>query len=83
MRYCAAPTAGVCDPLINEAITEGVQGLRPVEVDDADSADLLDDGVLTCCGAGSGGGGRPDMAQAGGPDADGAQAAIDAVAAAL
>ena len=32
---------------------------------------------------GSGGGGRPDMAQAGGPNADNAQAAIDAVAAAL
>ena len=32
---------------------------------------------------GSGGGGRPDMAQAGGPKADDAQAAIDAVAAAL
>ena len=32
---------------------------------------------------GSGGGGRPDMAQAGGPNADDAQAAIDAVAAAL
>ena len=32
---------------------------------------------------GSGGGGRPDMAQAGGPNSDDAQAAIDAVAAAL
>jgi len=32
---------------------------------------------------GSGGGGRSDMAQAGGPNADDAQAAIDAVAAAL
>ncbi|KGF67481.1 alanyl-tRNA synthetase [Hoeflea sp. BAL378] len=32
---------------------------------------------------GKGGGGRPDMAQAGGPDGDKAQAAIDAVAAAL
>ena len=32
---------------------------------------------------GSGGGGRPDMAQAGGPNANNAQAAIDAVAAAL
>jgi len=32
---------------------------------------------------GGGGGGRPDMAQAGGPNADDAQAAIDAVAAAL
>ena len=32
---------------------------------------------------GSGGGGRPDMAQAGGPNGDDAQAAIDAVAAAL
>ena len=32
---------------------------------------------------GGGGGGRPDMAQAGGPNADNAQAAIDAVAAAL
>ena len=32
---------------------------------------------------GIGGGGRPDMAQAGGPNADDAQAAIDAVAAAL
>ena len=34
-------------------------------------------------GGGSGGGGRPDMAQAGGPNADDAKAAIDAVAAAL
>jgi alanyl-tRNA synthetase len=32
---------------------------------------------------GQGGGGRPDMAQAGGPDASKAQAAIDAVKAAL
>ena len=32
---------------------------------------------------GSGGGGRPDMAQAGGPNADDAQSAIDAVAGAL
>jgi len=32
---------------------------------------------------GGGGGGRPDMAQAGGPNSDDAQAAIDAVAAAL
>jgi len=32
---------------------------------------------------GKGGGGRPDMAQAGGPDASQAQAAIDAIAAAL
>ena len=32
---------------------------------------------------GGGGGGRPDMAQAGGPDAGAAQAAIDAVSAAL
>ena len=32
---------------------------------------------------GSGGGGRPDMAQAGGPNANDAKAAIDAVAAAL
>jgi alanyl-tRNA synthetase len=32
---------------------------------------------------GKGGGGRPDMAQAGGPDGDKAQAAIDAVKAAL
>ena len=32
---------------------------------------------------GGGGGGRPDMAQAGGPDATAAQAAIDAVSAAL
>ena len=32
---------------------------------------------------GKGGGGRPDMAQAGGPDADGAQAALDAIAEAL
>ncbi|CCG40278.1 alanine--tRNA ligase [Magnetospirillum molischianum] len=32
---------------------------------------------------GKGGGGRPDMAQAGGPDADKAQAALDAIAAAL
>lgn len=32
---------------------------------------------------GKGGGGRPDMAQAGGPDADKAQAALDAVEAAL
>ena len=32
---------------------------------------------------GSGGGGRKDMAQAGGPDADKAQAAVDAVRSAL
>jgi len=32
---------------------------------------------------GSGGGGRPDMAQAGGPDGDKAQAALDAIAAAI
>ena len=32
---------------------------------------------------GGGGGGRPDMAQAGGPNADAASAAIEAVSAAL
>ena len=32
---------------------------------------------------GKGGGGRPDMAQGGGPDGDRAQAALDAVKAAL
>jgi alanyl-tRNA synthetase len=32
---------------------------------------------------GKGGGGRPDMAQAGGPDGSKAQAALDAIAAAL
>jgi len=32
---------------------------------------------------GKGGGGRPDMAQAGGPDGAAAQAALDAIAAAL
>jgi alanyl-tRNA synthetase len=32
---------------------------------------------------GKGGGGRPDMAQAGGPDGDKAEAALDAVAAAI
>jgi alanyl-tRNA synthetase len=32
---------------------------------------------------GKGGGGRPDMAQAGGPDGGKAEAALDAIAAAL
>ena len=32
---------------------------------------------------GKGGGGRPDMAQAGGPDGSAAQAALDAIAAAI
>jgi len=32
---------------------------------------------------GKGGGGRPDMAQAGGPDGDKAQSALDAITAAL
>jgi len=32
---------------------------------------------------GKGGGGRPDMAQAGGPEGAGAQAALDAIEAAL
>jgi alanyl-tRNA synthetase len=32
---------------------------------------------------GKGGGGKPDMAQAGGPDGKNAQAALDAIAAAI
>ena len=39
--------------------------------------------VASAAVGGKGGGGRPDMAQAGGPDGDKAQAAIDAVEAAL
>ena len=52
------------------------------DLTDAKSAvDLVRLGSMAL--GGSGGGGRPDMAQAGGPNADDAQAAIDAVAAAL
>ena len=39
--------------------------------------------VASAAVGGKGGGGRPDMAQAGGPDGEHAQAAIDAVEAAL
>lgn len=39
--------------------------------------------VASAALGGKGGGGRPDMAQAGGPDGDKAQAAIEAVAAAI
>jgi alanyl-tRNA synthetase len=45
------------------------------------AVDLVRIGVETL--GGKGGGGRPDMAQGGGPDGDKAQAAIDAVKAAL
>jgi hypothetical protein len=33
MRYCAAPTAGVCDPLINEAITILVVAITDLHCD--------------------------------------------------
>jgi len=53
----------------------------------ADLTDRLNAVDLVRAGAealgGSGGGGRPDMAQAGGPDADKADAAIEAVKVAM
>ena len=45
------------------------------------AVDLVRAGVEAL--GGKGGGGRPDMAQGGGPDGDKAQAALDAVKAAL
>ena len=50
-------------------------------IDRMSAVDLVQLGSVAL--GGSGGGGRPDMAQAGGPNAYDAQAAIDAVAAAL
>jgi alanyl-tRNA synthetase len=65
--------------------TEGkasvVVGVTPDLTDRFSAVDLVR--LASAALGGQGGGGRPDMAQAGGPDASKAQAAIDAVKAAL
>ena len=54
-----------------------------VTPDLAESRNAVDLVKAGSAALGGGGGGRPDMAQAGGPNADAASAAIEAVSAAL
>ena len=67
------------------AVVEGRASIAVGVTDDlkdqVSAVDLVRAGVEAL--GGKGGGGRPDMAQGGGPDGDSAQAAIDAVKAAL
>ncbi|MHA1114178.1 MAG: alanine--tRNA ligase, partial [Alphaproteobacteria bacterium] len=58
-----------------------VVGVTDDLVDKIDAVELVRTGAA--CVGGKGGGGRPNMAQAGGPDTGGAQAALDAIAEAL
>ena len=67
------------------AVVDGRASIAVGVTDDLKSSisavDLVRAGVEAL--GGKGGGGRPDMAQGGGPDGDKAQAALDAVKAAL
>ena len=67
------------------SVTEGKANVVVAVTDDltgkVSAVDLVRAGSAAV--GGKGGGGRPDMAQAGGPDGDKADAAIDAIAAAL
>ena len=67
------------------AVSQGkaslVIGVTDDLVDSISAVDLVRVGAALV--GGKGGGGRPDMAQAGGPDGDQAQAALDAIEAAL
>jgi len=67
------------------AVSEGkaslVIGVTDDLIDSISAVDLVRVGAALV--GGKGGGGRPDMAQAGGPDGDQAQAALDAIEAAL
>ena len=58
-----------------------VVGVTSDLTDNFNAVDLVRIGSVVV--GGKGGGGRPDMAQAGGPDGDNAQAAIDAIEAAI
>ena len=58
-----------------------VVAVTPDLVDSRNAVDLVKVGSAAL--GGGGGGGRPDMAQAGGPNADAAQVAVEAVSAAL
>ena len=56
-------------------------GVTPDLTGRFNAIDLVRQGAVAL--GGKGGGGRPDMAQAGGPDGSKAQAALDAVASAI
>ena len=56
-------------------------GATPAAVETIDAVTLVRIGSAAL--GGKGGGGRPDMAQAGGPDASQADAALDAIADAI
>ena len=58
-----------------------VVAVTPDVAESRNAVDLVKAGSAAL--GGGGGGGRPDMAQAGGPNADAALAAIEAVSAAL
>ncbi len=58
-----------------------VVGVTPDATDRVDAVDLVRVGSAAL--GGKGGGGRPDMAQAGGPDGEAAEKALDAIASAI
>ncbi len=66
---------------INDGRASIVVGVTPDMASRADAVKLVQAGVAAL--GGQGGGGRPDMAQGGGPNGGDAQAAIDAVKSAL
>lgn len=66
---------------VNDGKAAVAVGVTDDKTGDLSAVDLVR--VAAAAMGGKGGGGRPDMAQAGGPEADQAQAAVDAVAQAL
>ena len=66
---------------VNEGKAAVAIGVTSDLTDRINAVDLVRAGAAAV--GGKGGGGRPDMAQAGGPDGDKASAAVDAVRAAL
>ena len=66
---------------VNDGRASILVGVTDDLTDRFNAVDLVRAGVAVL--GGQGGGGKPDMAQGGGPDGNGAQAAIEAVKAAL
>ena len=62
---------------VNDGKASIVVGVTDDLVDRVSAVDLVRVGSAAL--GGKGGGGRPDMAQAGGPDGNAAQAAVDAI----
>ena len=66
---------------VNDGKASIVVGVTDDLVDRVSAVDLVRVGSAAL--GGKGGGGRPDMAQAGGPDGNAAQAAVDAIGEAI